>query len=137
MVDAGPGLRCTYDHRVSTPPDTVFSVPGHSGDDLLVALVLDVPEPDLTRFAFGGEANAFRHGRLDPIGPRHQCLVCSSRSRPGSTAGVTSAGVGDPPADVDCQRSAKGGLPTDSAGAGQDVGTVESGSPDARARPTA
>jgi hypothetical protein len=29
----------------------------------------------LTRFAFGGEANAFRHGRLDPIGPRHQCLV--------------------------------------------------------------
>jgi hypothetical protein len=29
----------------------------------------------LTRFAFSGEANAFRHGRLDPIGPRHQCLV--------------------------------------------------------------
>jgi hypothetical protein len=29
----------------------------------------------LTRFAFGSEANAFRHGRLDPIGPRHQCLV--------------------------------------------------------------
>jgi len=29
----------------------------------------------LTRFAFGGEANAFRHGRVDPIGPRHQCLV--------------------------------------------------------------
>jgi hypothetical protein len=26
----------------------------------------------LTRFVFGGEANAFRHGRLDPIGPRHQ-----------------------------------------------------------------
>jgi hypothetical protein len=25
--------------------------------------------------AFGGEANAFGHGRLDPIGPRHQCLV--------------------------------------------------------------
>jgi hypothetical protein len=38
---------------VSTPPDTVFSVPGHGG----------------------GEANAFRHGRLDPIGPGHQCLV--------------------------------------------------------------
>jgi hypothetical protein len=29
----------------------------------------------LTRFAFGGEANAFRHGRLDPIGRRHECLV--------------------------------------------------------------
>lgn len=33
---------------MSTPPDTVFSVPGHGGDNLLVALVLDVPEPDLT-----------------------------------------------------------------------------------------
>jgi hypothetical protein len=32
----------------STPPETVFSVPGHGGDNLLVALVLDVPEPDLT-----------------------------------------------------------------------------------------
>jgi hypothetical protein len=29
----------------------------------------------LTRFAFGREANVFRRGRLDPIGPRHQCLV--------------------------------------------------------------
>jgi hypothetical protein len=29
----------------------------------------------LIRFAFGGEANAFRHGRLDPVGARHQCLV--------------------------------------------------------------
>ena len=46
MVDAGSGLRCTYDHR---RVDTAgHSVPGHGGDNLLVALVLDVPEPDLT-----------------------------------------------------------------------------------------
>jgi hypothetical protein len=28
-----------------------------------------------SRFAVGGEANAFRHGRLDPVGPRRQCLA--------------------------------------------------------------
>ena len=165
---------------MSTDPDTVFSVPGPEGNNLLVSLLLDVPEPDLApvedmlarpvldvlaqavtgadqpfawaaahvvhaidhlrvreyihtwpplvtgveglywaeaeqrglidaqgrftgadeprpaaechrrlrrprherarrrflnRVAFGGEANSFRHGRVDPIGPRHQCLV--------------------------------------------------------------
>jgi hypothetical protein len=27
------------------------------------------------RRAFGGQANAFRHSRVDPAGPRHECLV--------------------------------------------------------------
>jgi hypothetical protein len=41
----------------------------------------------LTRFAFGGEANAFRHGRLDPIGPRINAWSGSLPWRRGLTAG--------------------------------------------------
>jgi hypothetical protein len=44
----GPGLDVPTIIAVSTSPDTVFLVPGHGGDNLMVALVLDVPEPDLT-----------------------------------------------------------------------------------------
>jgi hypothetical protein len=34
--------------RVTDVPDTVFSVPGPNGENLLVSLVLDVPDPDLS-----------------------------------------------------------------------------------------
>jgi hypothetical protein len=49
MVDAGPGLRGTYDHRrVDTAGHCLQRPRPHGGDNVLVALVLDVPEPDLT-----------------------------------------------------------------------------------------
>lgn len=48
----------------------------HSAIDVFAVLGMNERvQRFLTRFAFGGEANAFRHGRVDPIGPRHQCLV--------------------------------------------------------------
>jgi hypothetical protein len=61
--------------RFTVTAPTTFDRPRSAIDIFAVLGMNERVQRFLTRFAFGGEANAFRHGGLDPVGARHQCLV--------------------------------------------------------------